>query len=1728
MKWKPDSKILNKLLGKKESREKSSKVTSNKGSEKPEEVLENLEPVMEEAGILENEMEEKAEEFFDSCEDPESKSAKSMTKVMDKMRNESINFLKNISKELSSYSKEVARSWRDKHIEKKSAHFSEKLSNKKFNRYNNLWSNQASPTEELKKAKEKADRSFDSIYSNAQNLLKTIESDEWGHSKQKEKGFPMVQQFLQRLTEQATKLDRSEDIFKILEVFEKTVRLTKVDSPYDKLGSTIFQTRKYLEDKNLNHLDKERKTQEVVEETYRGDPFLICDHIKNGGNLNNEVKNGLVQDQIEKIKGRHPKGGTFPNNVNKTFTQGLNNFPEKYAIEAENRTYIFDALKNEYTKGFDIKKELIENTHYFPEELRTFTQGEVTKIIDKTYSYDFSGFEFQSFIASLPLQEDNYKKLYDKYNYYHPEIPYSKKVFLDYSKDTGRYGEGMQVPFFHHKDFDLSPDDRIEIFKKLVEGVGSSYSFKFLIKILSQFEEIFEGIEPEKVKLSMDHLIETGVRCSAEEFHILQTLSDQYNVAPEYREKFAEMFAKQSTESRFKELFGPESETTPTPEGKKLKAQPETMAKLELEFYERGNQTDLRHFFFEVLDGKRQAVDKDKLIASYAKKIWEIKPEEFIDIFVTGKKLDRKYAELFMPKIQNELEFLDQINEKLRLEQATREDFDWTMQTATKFGLTSLSILSLQQINEEGKLNNEQKAELFKEFMENSVNQLDKISAYTNKLSEFERKLDYKFINQMNDEDKSMFLKEFFNQLISHDGLHSLIINRTDYIKTAFPDPMEQKKYLDALLKSTNADFVSDILTQYMELNEYTKDGNIFSLIDENQRKEFLKHTTTFNNVRVGNIYMRFLNKMSEKERADFINTILSKEDILGKGNDKEITEFFLFTIQKDEEGLLNGNAKKIFSKIITSKNMKGGVLSSLGNHWASREYLIKNKDILKEYIDRCTNMSDLDTLSILKNFKPDGENRMVLDKDQVKALSVKHLNSNQIDLETYNLYLNSTPESHALYLDREIFHQNIQKIIDTPTSYLKTLPTIQFLILQRKSGEDRNDIITCNKEQEKSLYQKLFASSLTKEGYSALWGLDPELSKSELIENINKTNINTEGILNLLKTEKNEFDNTSSEIIDYCFDRVVNTQNILVPLCNRYKDNPELWKKIKDKVYEIEDANTRAPLKIALLREDLLEPDELKEIYEGVRSQENVRAQVLSSAEVFGSLASMDRLDSIRKFFTENSNEVENNMEDIVSFIKKYPLEKKGRTIAVMLFAQEYLPERKTEEIIEKVAGRLRKYDGVLEHFQYDGIPEGLRPSMGMEYEITGSTASGYNELTGRDLKSDIVRLSEAAHIGSGRDAVHEIATRPVTNPYLLLLEIQALNDIEYIDFNFDRSPEYQKGARGYHLTIGGEKGLNVNANTNFLQNSILAASWGGLHAGETGKRVSGGRGVTLRGRSLNDGNNIKIFDKKTPAVEFRALSNDKMEQFQRTIVTSYHGAIAIQALEKYTNITSDVLPKFLTEPKNEEEFINALKADAYIREDTEFSDPKIKKILFVWANLVNKIKSSTEYQNENFLQGETTGYMDDQEVWVDTNDFGGEYNRKRFESVVASIDPTLSVEEYVNSSKIPFNDLFSNFDQELADNFTKINNLYLKPSNKGDQANAIATLETTKLSNERLERRDESTYLSGTVFNTLGERREGYYNIQGASEKMITHAIQKALLEFNKEMEGIVNSRA
>jgi hypothetical protein len=673
--------------------------------------------------------------------------------------------------------------------------------------------------------------------------------------------------------------------------------------------------------------------------------------------------------------------------------------------------------------------------------------------------------------------------------------------------------------------------------------------------------------------------------------------------------------------------------------------------------------------------------------------------------------------------------------------------------------------------------------------------------------------------------------------------------------------------------------------------------------------------------------------------------------------------------------------------------------------------------------------------------------------------------------------------------------------------------------------------VLSLEPDQEKSVVNKLVIASVDDQMFRHLKYYNPEYFKESV-----KNSINTFGTHQLYTLlENNELVEGSEQVlIDHVIDKASEKRVSFEKLCEALTGTTFVHY-IKEKVSAL-DGDLKTEYKGILLNNDMLDATELRGMYQDIKQSTDPREQVLAVAEIFGSLVTSPESKNLIDFLeSEKVNEsIKQKLEDIKSFVKKYDLENKGRTIVVMQFAREFLPDRNIDEVISRVADNINKYERILSRYEMSNIPKYAQVSMGLEYEVTNSTAEGYKELTNRDFKEDIVRLSKAARIGNGRDAIHEIATKPTTNPYLLILEMQLLHDLEYTDFNFDRSPLYQKGARGYHLTLGGATGLTVDSNVKFLQNAIIGASWGGINAGETGMRTSGGRGVAIRSRMQDDSNNKQIFDQKTNSVELRGLSIDKMEVFERAVLASYYGAVAIQTIENklrrsdpesfYQLHTESIVSEYSPE-KRKSEVINAIQ---HMAPHQTIIDNDSLEIIYSYTELLSDVNQAVNY-HDNFIQNETTG-SDWFGNYVEASEFGGEYNMKRFESVVKNIDETMSVEEYANNCKIKYNEFFRDLRTEFTDKFTMINNLYLKGSTslgKGDNANASAMLNVTKLNNRRIEDKDERVYLNSSIFETLGERREGYYAVQGASEMMLTHAIQRALLKFTNSMEDILNRK-
>lgn len=1349
-------------------------------------------------------------------------------------------------------------------------------------------------------------------------------------------------------------------------------------------------------------------------------------------------------------------------------------------------------------------------------------------------------------IATLPLTKEDIEKIYSYDGEYSYKTDNPEVEGKSFEKIRSLFGDkGIIIPLLHPDLFDVDVENRKKLLLELKE-CGNHEKGILLIESYGEFEEIDEETKKDVIYSCLLKVSNREYGHSLEKIEKTVLYMRRSGI---FTEEEIGLFTSKAAEK--------EGTSFTTKILDKIQENPdssfatlEVIDVLERVFCDKSDAESIRHTFFEVLEGKKRFENFDLLYEKYLEQ-QRPSPEEFISLFIIKKQLDRSYAQKYIEKIQrNESQYYDQLQELKSVGSITEEDCEWAIASLrNSLSAKSLTTLFIHEIGFNEEISDKEKNSLATIYTEKYVEKIRNLANGDDDLYLI-RYLD-KLSNIGIDKELELKLKRdiIFTFLQNESAIYDLV----NYAERG------QFKFEGDLVES-DVDEAKNIISKTKNTNALSRLLNDFSNLPftEKQKIDIVKNATESLDPGVYSNLIHFLNregfltKDQKKEVIDLLPVLFRKNqfsEILGSN-----TIYSLFLDIKKlpfKNEIPDEQLEEIFTSVIEGEDSLFATcfktsyagdtmfafLTPIDSSDGIQSFFEKYPNLLPRYIEAFTKQPHCDILELLGALR---KNRINVDKDTVKELTKSFIEKKGMTGELYESYLLSLSEKNPYtYLDQELFDDAILKLESSGNSANIASFFDIYKHKEGKSGEEHQKALSLSPEKEKSLYHLSFKVA---SGLSSLFNYNKEFFANELKSLINKEEkgLSFGHISYILQDKKISLPvDVESDFIKYITDDLSFEKSrfsqkeigtLIDDYIERYKDRGiEYTDKFKDPILKGANTNVRRTMLLKFLQNNLLNTSEIQQTFHEVRKGEDLRDQVLTCASILGTLVFRDNKDQdsspLLAFFGGENKGQKEKLEKINAFETKYSLEEKGRTIVTMLFAKEYMPEREPGEILDKVISRIRKYEKVLERYEYKNIPEGLHVSLGMEYEITGSTSDGYRNLTGRDLSRDIKRLSEIAKIGQGRDAVHEVATRPVTNPYLLMLEIDILRDLEYLDFNFERTPEYQKGSRGFHLTIGGERGLEVNANTQFLQNLMLMASWGGIHAGETGKRAYGGRGVAIRGRYTGDSNNVKVFDNQTSSIELRSLSIDKVEPFERTVLSSFHGAVAVQALEEYglSSLALSELTKKHNLLNGEAMFEQAQKDQLFTKEIT---DVKVKQIITTWMDMLVSVSKAVAYHNENFLEGETKGYLDTDNTWVDTDEFGGQYNKKRFEEVVQSINPSESVEEYLDSTLIESKDIFGPYSTNFADKLTKVNNLYLKPSRhmKGDQANATAMLEVTKTDNQTVEMR-EAEFLESSIFEMLGEKRKGYYTLQGASDRMVTHAIQKILLEFNARMEKILN---
>lgn len=423
-----------------------------------------------------------------------------------------------------------------------------------------------------------------------------------------------------------------------------------------------------------------------------------------------------------------------------------------------------------------------------------------------------------------------------------------------------------------------------------------------------------------------------------------------------------------------------------------------------------------------------------------------------------------------------------------------------------------------------------------------------------------------------------------------------------------------------------------------------------------------------------------------------------------------------------------------------------------------------------------------------------------------------------------------------------------------------------------------------------------------------------------------------------------------------------------------------------------------------------------------------------------------------------------------------------------------------------ENFKSKMEKIEEVLNKYNPDTIPEGMKVSMGFEYEVTESVAKEYQKTSILGYKTDIGYINESANIGTGYDGIHEIATKPNYNPYMIMAEMKLMQDAGLLDLNFKR---YTQASRGYHLSLVGDTGLQVNENMFFLHNAMTMAQLTGINAG---REVEKAKGIHVQ----SDFDNFSDIRQGGVRCEIKGMATDSVEQFEKSIITAHHAGIAIQLSNKYLPGVAQLGQV----PNTAQDFEKMLKDTNSL--STDFESDQDRDIVYEWFKLKRSTVDAVGEHNKSFVDSEFNGsFINKDGEYVDhTDNIDVVQNRKRIDQV------ELKSQEFMDKLKINTVDLFESQKLQFVNTLAKINDVFLKPP-AGDfnsPVNANSVLDNMKKENY-------GGFVDGrpqeSIFERGGEFRDGYYYIQGASEEMITHKTQILLNHFNKNMERLLQNK-
>lgn len=320
---------------------------------------------------------------------------------------------------------------------------------------------------------------------------------------------------------------------------------------------------------------------------------------------------------------------------------------------------------------------------------------------------------------------------------------------------------------------------------------------------------------------------------------------------------------------------------------------------------------------------------------------------------------------------------------------------------------------------------------------------------------------------------------------------------------------------------------------------------------------------------------------------------------------------------------------------------------------------------------------------------------------------------------------------------------------------------------------------------------------------------------------------------------------------------------------------------------------------------------------------------------------------------------------------------------------------------LLEKLEG----YKKILDMYPDDKIPEWLKISVWLEFEMTQLYTSWYKRTTWNSYFDVVNRIVEKAKINYENEWAFEFATRPSTNPMAALLEIHLLQELNLLDINdmqklswdpefnsFDEddkkkdlyeNPEVTryktKKWTWYHLNIWSDSDIWVDDNIHFIQNlcTIIPRAW--INNWEDVEKIN-------RYNDINSKSGFSIFSdsESTKYVELRTYSVDDVELFEKNVLFNTYAIMWSQAQKKVSTIKTEII----YELKNNDGINNSDDLMRYMDDNNLFKegqDIKSKKIATEFIFLQIAVLRSLLNYNKNFINDEL---FDINEISYNLND--------------------------------------------------------------------------------------------------------------------------------------------